>query len=210
MLLCVDRGLICCQKHKEAPYCRQGFTALLPIDALCKNLIKFLDKAAGKTSFSASFQFLKFQQGGTFMAEYYQGPADRDDHRQAAPQFRPGCGRGHQPAYVQGLRPGAAGHHVRPADGDRRPGCGSEQLRQVHYLSLEFLMGRSLMKNAYNLGLLAPLTAGPRGPGLLRPRPVRGRARRGSGQRRPGPPGRLLPGLHDHPGDPRHRLFHLL
>ena len=33
-----------------------------------------------------------------------------------------------------------------------------EHLRQVHYLSLEFLMGRSLMKNAYNLELLEPLT----------------------------------------------------
>jgi len=30
--------------------------------------------------------------------------------------------------------------------------------RQVHYLSLEFLMGRSLMKNAYNLGVLDALT----------------------------------------------------
>ena len=30
--------------------------------------------------------------------------------------------------------------------------------RQVHYLSLEFLMGRSLEKNAYNLGLLKPLS----------------------------------------------------
>ena len=30
--------------------------------------------------------------------------------------------------------------------------------RQVHYLSLEFLMGRSLEKNAYNLGLLEPLS----------------------------------------------------
>jgi len=29
--------------------------------------------------------------------------------------------------------------------------------RQVHYLSLEFLMGRSLMKNAYNLGILDAL-----------------------------------------------------
>ena len=29
--------------------------------------------------------------------------------------------------------------------------------RQVHYLSLEFLMGRSLMKNAYNLGVLEQL-----------------------------------------------------
>ena len=32
-----------------------------------------------------------------------------------------------------------------------------ERLRQVHYMSLEFLMGRSLMKNAYNLGVLQPL-----------------------------------------------------
>ena len=31
--------------------------------------------------------------------------------------------------------------------------------RQVHYLSLEFLMGRSLMKNAYNLGVVEPLKA---------------------------------------------------
>ena len=30
--------------------------------------------------------------------------------------------------------------------------------RQVHYLSLEFLMGRSLEKNAYNLGLLDTLS----------------------------------------------------
>ena len=33
------------------------------------------------------------------------------------------------------------------------------QARQVHYLSLEFLMGRSLMKNAYNLGVLDELSA---------------------------------------------------
>ncbi len=33
------------------------------------------------------------------------------------------------------------------------------QARQVHYLSLEFLMGRSLMKNAYNLGLMNELSA---------------------------------------------------
>ncbi len=30
--------------------------------------------------------------------------------------------------------------------------------RQVHYLSLEFLMGRSLLKNAYNLGVIEALT----------------------------------------------------
>ena len=32
-----------------------------------------------------------------------------------------------------------------------------QQLRQVHYMSLEFLMGRSLMKNAYNLGVVEPM-----------------------------------------------------
>ena len=32
-----------------------------------------------------------------------------------------------------------------------------EQKKQVHYLSLEFLMGRSLIKNAYNLGVLPQL-----------------------------------------------------
>ncbi|NLU24352.1 MAG: glycogen/starch/alpha-glucan phosphorylase [Clostridiales bacterium] len=32
-----------------------------------------------------------------------------------------------------------------------------EEKRQVHYMSLEFLMGRSLMKNAYNLGVLDAL-----------------------------------------------------
>ena len=34
-----------------------------------------------------------------------------------------------------------------------------EGQRKVHYLSMEFLMGRSLMKNAYNLALLDELTA---------------------------------------------------
>ncbi len=34
-----------------------------------------------------------------------------------------------------------------------------EEQRKVHYLSLEFLMGRSLMKNAFNLELLDELTA---------------------------------------------------
>ena len=32
-----------------------------------------------------------------------------------------------------------------------------DQKKRVHYLSLEFLMGRSLMKNAYNLGVLPQL-----------------------------------------------------
>ena len=43
-------------------------------------------------------------------------------------------------------------HQIETADRVR-----DTQARQVHYLSLEFLMGRSLMKNAYNLGLLDEL-----------------------------------------------------
>ena len=34
----------------------------------------------------------------------------------------------------------------------------AEHRRQVHYLSMEFLMGRSLMKNAFNLGVGEILT----------------------------------------------------
>ncbi|MCI8594623.1 MAG: glycogen/starch/alpha-glucan phosphorylase [Oscillospiraceae bacterium] len=41
---------------------------------------------------------------------------------------------------------------------EKRAG-GDAGKRQVHYLSMEFLMGRSLMKNAYNLGVLEPLSA---------------------------------------------------
>ena len=41
--------------------------------------------------------------------------------------------------------------------------------RQVHYLSLEFLMGRSLMKNAYNLGILEPLNEAIEGLGFSAP-----------------------------------------
>ncbi|MCI9678060.1 MAG: glycogen/starch/alpha-glucan phosphorylase, partial [Oscillospiraceae bacterium] len=42
---------------------------------------------------------------------------------------------------------------------DTRSKIRKKQLRQVHYMSLEFLMGRSLMKNAYNLGVLEPMRA---------------------------------------------------
>ena len=38
-----------------------------------------------------------------------------------------------------------------------RMNTNRQEKRKVHYMSLEFLMGRSLMKNAYNLGLLEPL-----------------------------------------------------
>ena len=40
-----------------------------------------------------------------------------------------------------------------------REKAAHEGQRKVHYLSMEFLMGRSLMKNAYNLELLDDLAA---------------------------------------------------
>ena len=47
-----------------------------------------------------------------------------------------------------------------------------EKKKQVHYLSLEFLMGRSLMKNAYNLGILPQLKEALEQSGLPGRRPV--------------------------------------
>ena len=44
---------------------------------------------------------------------------------------------------------------IRSVEAARKTRC--EQKKQVHYLSLEFLMGRSLMKNAYNLDVLPQL-----------------------------------------------------
>ena len=40
---------------------------------------------------------------------------------------------------------------------ETRKATRRDKKKQVHYLSMEFLMGRSLMKNAYNLGLLPQL-----------------------------------------------------
>ena len=45
---------------------------------------------------------------------------------------------------------------VRSVDTQER--TQERQEKRVHYMSLEFLMGRSLMKNAYNLGILPQLT----------------------------------------------------
>ena len=51
------------------------------------------------------------------------------------------------------LRDIMAEHGVQP-----REETAHEEKRKVHYLSLEFLMGRSLMKNAFNLGVGEILT----------------------------------------------------
>ncbi len=55
------------------------------------------------------------------------------------------------PAVRPGALPGASEHEAHAARVHRD--------REVHYLSLEFLLGRSLMKNAFNLGLLDDLKA---------------------------------------------------
>ena len=62
-----------------------------------------------------------------------------------------------------------------------------DEKRKVHYMSLEFLMGRSLVKNAFNLG-----------------------AGRGARQRRSRPSRRVLSRQHDDARDPRDGVFHLL
>ena len=56
-------------------------------------------------------------------------------------------------ASVLVLREIMAGHGIATKRANR-----DRQARQVHYLSMEFLMGRSLMKNAYNLGVSEILT----------------------------------------------------
>ena len=82
-----------------------------------------------------------------------------------------------------------------------------EGKKQVYYLCMEFLMGRSLRTSLFNLGL----TRLPRACWLMptsRSIPSMSRSRCGPGQRRSGPPGRLLSGRHGHRRHPRHRLLH--
>lgn len=84
-----------------------------------------------------------------------------------------------------------------------------EHRRQVHYLSMEFLMGRSLMKNAFNLGVGEILTEaldelGFRAAASLKASPTRVSATA------PRPLGRVLSRLDDDARHPRRGLFHLL
>ena len=77
-----------------------------------------------------------------------------------------------------------------------------EEKRKVHYLSMEFLLGRSLEKERLQPRRERRAARGDRRAGLPRGGYFRGRARRGPRQRRPRPPRRLLSGFHDHARHP--------
>ena len=78
--------------------------------------------------------------------------------------------------------------------------------KRIYYLSMEFLIGRSLANNVTNLllGSIARDAAAQKAPRLA-PR-ARGGARRGTGQRRPRAPGGVLPRLDGDPATAGHGL----
>lgn len=84
-----------------------------------------------------------------------------------------------------------------------------EHRRQVHYLSMEFLMGRSLMKNAFNLGVGEILTEALDELGFAQRTSLKASPTRVSATAAR-PLGRVLSRLDDDARHPRRGLFHLL
>ena len=82
--------------------------------------------------------------------------------------------------------------------------------KRVYYLSLEFLMGRTLGNSLVNLGLLESCQRGARRTGLRLREDPRGGMGRGPRQRRPRAPRRLLPGFAGHARAALLRLRHPL
>lgn len=85
-----------------------------------------------------------------------------------------------------------------------------ENGKQVYYLCMEFLMGRSLKTNLFNLGLngVADEVLAQYGVKLTNLYELEPDAGLGNG--RPGPPGGLLPGRHGHHQPARYGLLHPL
>ena len=82
--------------------------------------------------------------------------------------------------------------------------------KRLYYLSMEFLIGRSLSNNLVNLGLLDEARERARRTRAESRRGGGQRGRRGAGQRRPGPAGGLLPRLAGDARPARLRLRHQL
>ncbi len=82
--------------------------------------------------------------------------------------------------------------------------------KRLYYLSMEFLIGRSLVNNLVNLGLLEPARAVLAELGVSLADLDECEAGRRPGQRRPRPAGRLLPRLAGHARHARLRLRHQL
>ena len=78
--------------------------------------------------------------------------------------------------------------------------------KRVYYLSMEFLLGRSLVNNAINAQLAEIVLELVRGKPNVDPALIETEPDAGPGQRRPRASGRLLPGLHGHPRAAWHGL----
>ena len=79
--------------------------------------------------------------------------------------------------------------------------------KQIYYLCMEFLLGRSLRNNLCNLGLEENFRKALADYGIKLDNLYEQEPDAGPGQRRPGPPGRLLYGRPGHPGLPGHGLL---
>ena len=87
----------------------------------------------------------------------------------------------------------------------------SERTRKkVYYFSLEFLVGPLLDNYLINFGVRDLVADGVRSMGTTLEEDLRAGGRPGPGQRRPGPPGRVLPRLHGPRGHGRLRQRHAL
>ena len=85
-----------------------------------------------------------------------------------------------------------------------------EGKKQVYYLCMEFLMGRSLRTSLFNLGLNDVAESVLADAGVKIDTIYDQEPDAGLGKRRPGPSGGVLPRRHGHRLHPRHRLLHFV
>ncbi len=90
---------------------------------------------------------------------------------------------------------------------DTEAAYASANPKRIYYLSMEFLIGRTLANNVTNLFLDDAVRQVVAQQGLDWPALLEEEPDAGLGQRRPGPPGRMLPGLNGDDATPRHGLW---